>query len=130
MKSMFKLTILFIFAITISCDSEDFNDPDAAELASKSQNATLKTLATGAKLHGTNGIYFGPDDNLYIASFYGQNITVMNKQNGKILRQFGVNEGVLGPDDLVFHPDGKSFYYTDIITNYVGRMSLDGVQMG
>jgi len=130
MKAIFKLTLLFIFSITISCDSEDFNDPDAAELASKSQNATLKTLATGAKLHGTNGIYFGPDDNLYIASFYGQNITVMNKQNGKILRQFGVNEGVLGPDDLVFHPDGKSFYYTDIITNYVGRMSLDGVQMG
>ena len=51
--------------------------------------------------YSTNGIYFGPDDNLYIASFYGDNITVMNKQNGKILRQFGVGDGVFGPDEHV-----------------------------
>ena len=104
---------------------------DVSTEAMKSSKAIkAKEIARGADLKGTNGIYFGPDDNLYIASFYGQEIIVMNKQNGKIIRRFGVDEGVTGPDDLVFHPDGKSLYYTDILTGYVGRIDLDGNLMG
>jgi len=135
MKTIFKFTLLFVILFAFSCSTDKTLESEIGleALSSKSQkgeNSVLKVLARGAALHGTNGIYFGPDDNLYIASFYGQNITVMNKQNGKILKQFGVGDGVLGPDDLVFHPDGKSFYFTDIITNFVGRMSLDGTLLG
>lgn len=36
MKTMFKLAILFIFAITISCDSETLSNPDGEIEASKS----------------------------------------------------------------------------------------------
>jgi sugar lactone lactonase YvrE len=120
--------MLIVFAYSCSPDAQELEDSLKSAKANKAQK--LKVIARGAELHGTNGIYFGPDDNLYIASFYGDNITVMNKQNGKILRQFGVGDGVFGPDDLVFHPDGESFYFTDIITNFVGRMSLNGTLLG
>jgi len=124
-KIISKLAILMLLLFAFSCSSDD-SDPDKDDDLSY----VLTEFASGAVLHGTNGIYFGPDDNLYIASFYGQNITVMNKKDGNIIKQFGVSDGVLGPDDLVFHPDGESFYFTDIMTNYVGRMSLDGTLMG
>ena len=129
MKAIFKLALLFIFSITMSCDNENFSDPDAAELSSKSQNATLKTLATGAALHAANGIEIGPDGNLYVASVNGQEIAVMNRNNGKIIKRFGPASGVLGPDDLVFGPD-CTLYWTDILTGYVGRMTQDGQQLG
>ena len=94
-KIISKLAMLMLFLFAFSCNSDD-SDPDKDDDLSY----VLTEFASGAVLHGTNGIYFGPDDNLYIASFFGQNITVMNKQNGKILKQFGVGDGVLGPDDL------------------------------
>jgi sugar lactone lactonase YvrE len=135
LKSIPKFAFLAILLLAFSCgpdavlESETSLEAVSAK-SQKGENSVLKVIARGAELHGTNGIYFGPDDNLYIASFYGQNVTVMNKQNGKILKQFGVSDGVLGPDDLVFHPDGQSFYFTDIISNFVGRMSLDGTLLG
>ena len=125
-KSFVKLFFLASLFLTFSCisDTAEFEANPEGFKANKAPK--LKEIARGAILHGTNGIYFGPDDNLYIASFYGQEIIVMNKQNGKIIRRFGLDEGVTGPDDLVFHPDGKSFYFTDILTGFVSRMDLDG----
>ena len=129
-KNISKLIIVLLILFTYYC-SPDGEELDVSTEAMKSSKAIkAKEIARGADLKGTNGIYFGPDDNLYIASFYGQEIIVMNKQNGKIIRRFGVDEGVTGPDDLVFHPDGKSLYYTDILTGYVGRIDLDGNLMG
>ena len=92
----------------------------------KNSKSVLKTIAKGAKIHGTNGIYFGPDDNLYIASFYGQEVIMMDKESGKILKRIPVDSA----DDLVFHPDGESFYYTDILTAKVVRMDLEGKVIG
>jgi len=122
-KSVLKLAFLAMLFLTASC-SQDMTELEANQkgVNSKNSKAVLKTIARGAELHGTNGIYFGPDDNLYIASFYGQEIIVMNKKNGKILKQFPVNSA----DDLVFHPDGQSFYFTDILTGFVTRMDLEG----
>ncbi|MEL4456418.1 hypothetical protein [Lutimonas vermicola] len=125
--SVLKLAFLAVLLVTASC-SQEMAELEANQegVQAKNSKAVLKTLAKGAKIHGTNGIYFGPDDNLYIASFYGQEIVVMDKESGKIINRFGVGEGVLGPDDLVFHPDGKSFFFTDIVTGYVGEMNLKG----
>ena len=86
----------------------------------------VKEIYTGAPIKGTNGINFGPDGNLYVASFAGQEIIVMNKQNGKILKKLGPADGVISPDDLAFGPDG-SLYWTDINIGEVGRMTPDGV---
>ena len=123
--SLMALLMLFLFSYS-SCSDDD--DDDREEPADK--ELVLEEIAMGARLHGTNGINFGPDDNLYIASFYGQEVVSMNKQTGEIITSYGVDKNVLGPDDLIFHPDGESFYYTDILTGFVGRMTLDGTLLG
>ena len=122
-----KLAFLAVLFVAASC-SQDMAELEANQegMQAKNSKAVLKTIAKGAEIHGTNGIYFGPDDNLYIASFYGQEVVVMNKQNGKILKRIPVDSA----DDLVFHPDGESFYYTDILTAKVVRMDLEGNIMG
>src|SRR5690606_23966745 len=76
-------------------------------------------------IKSANGVNFGPDGNLYIASFGGQEIIVMNKQNGKIIKKIGTDKGVISPDDLAFGPDG-SLYWTDINIGEVGRIAPDG----
>ena len=53
----------------------------------------------------------------------------MNKHTGEIIDRFGPERGVFGPDDLVFGPDG-TLYWTDILTGYVGRMTMDGQLLG
>lgn len=89
--------------------------------------SNVHVLARGAAIHGTNGLYFGPDGNLYIASFVGGDIVVMNPDNGRILRHIQLEQGMDGPDDLTFGPDG-SLYWTSIATGQVGKMAPDGTQ--
>ena len=89
----------------------------------------METFIQGAAIAGANGLDIGPDGNLYIASVNGQEIVVMNKHTGEIIDRFGPQNGVLGPDDLVFGPDG-TLYWTDILTGFVGRMTMDGQQLG
>ncbi|MCA0933285.1 hypothetical protein LCM02_12555 [Lutimonas saemankumensis] len=124
---IFKLAMAMLIVTAFSCSPDSILTEESPE-ANKSKNAIkAKEIARGAHIRGTNGINFGPDDVLYIASFYGQEIVAMNNQNGKILNRFGVNGyDVEGPDDLVFHPDGESIYFTDILTGFVKRMDLNG----
>jgi len=134
LKNLSKLALTLLILFAYSCDQNE-TDLQANTEAMKSRNAIkAKEIARGALIRGTNGINFGPGDNLYIASFYGKEVVAMNKQNGKILRRYGVLEvednPPFGTDDLIFHPDGESFYYTDITTGFVGRMALDGTQLG
>lgn len=86
-----------------------------------------RVLVRGAPIHGTNGMFFGPDGNLYIGSVLGGNITVMDPNSGKIIRQIILEQGMEGPDDLTFGSDG-SLYWTSITTGKVGKMAPDGTQ--
>lgn len=115
---------VLLLAIT-AC--QEFNEliPQGAN-SKKNSKVLVQEIATGALIKSANGINFGPDGNLYIASFGGQEIIVMNSQNGKILKRFGSADGVISPDDLTFGPDG-SLYWTDINIGYVGRMTPEGV---
>jgi hypothetical protein len=128
LKNFSLLTLMVLALFAYSCSDDDDDDDDVEDPGDK--ELVLEEIAMGARLHGTNGINFGPDGDLYIASFIGQEVVSMNKQTGEIINTYGVDKNVLGPDDLIFHPDGESFYYTDIVTGFVGRMTPDGTLLG
>ena len=86
---------------------------------------SVTVLAQGGPLHGTNGILFGPDGNLYIASVVSSAILAIDPESGAVVGRWGPGEGVNGPDDLAFGPDG-SLYWTDIAGGEVGRRTPDG----
>jgi sugar lactone lactonase YvrE len=130
------ISIIAVIAIMVAftaCEEKDFGllEPENElsidlKAGKPGSNIVMRVIAQGAALHGTNGIRFGPDGNLYIASVVGREIIVMNKLNGKIINRFGPAEGVEGPDDLAFGPDG-SLYWTDLMVGEVGRMTPEGV---
>ena len=89
------------------------------------KSSEIKIIATGASLAGANGMSFGPDGNLYVASVLGSSITVLNPESGKIIKVYGETEGVIGPDDVDFASDG-SWYWTSIMTGEVAGFNKEG----
>src|SRR4030067_3236576 len=75
---------------------------DIGEAAVRDGQIITRVLARGGPLHGANGLYFGPDGYLYIASVFGGGITAMDPDSGHIVRQIGLQDGLDGPDDLTF----------------------------
>ncbi|UCF69552.1 MAG: hypothetical protein JSV80_08345 [Acidobacteriota bacterium] len=84
-----------------------------------------KVLIRAGQMHGMNGIYFGPEDQLYIASVWGREIAKVDPSNGKILERLGPAQGVEAPDDLFVLEDG-TIYHTAITSGDVIRISPDG----
>jgi len=85
----------------------------------------ITELVRGAPIHGANGMFFGPDGHLYVASVLGLEIVVLDPVTGEMLDRLGTDDGVTMPDDVTFGPDG-SLYWTDIMTGEVGRRTPDG----
>ena len=110
-----KHTPVLILLVALGCAEKEDQGP------------AVQVLARGAQVRGANGILFGPDERLYIASVVTPLIAVMNPETGEIEKRLGPDEGVKGPDDLAFGPDG-SLYWTDIIYGEVGRLTPDGVK--
>ena len=109
---MIKLLIKSIFLLFLfSCTQE--------------KNNSIEEFVTGAKIAGVNGIHFGPDGMLYAASVIGSDISVINTETGEILRRYGIEEGVIGPDDVAFNSKGE-FYWTSILTGEVAGFNQDG----
>lgn len=81
-------------------------------------------LAPGIK-GGANGICFDKNDRLYIASVFGGAVHVMDTETGEILETLGDEEGVDGPDDVEFAPNGD-LYYTDILQGNICRRDVNG----
>ncbi len=117
----FNFCLIFSLFIILATQSGCTKDEENVGV-----NYQVNEIGTGAAIHGTNGITFGPDGSLYIASFLGKEIIVMNKQNGQIINRIGFDMGVKSPDDLVFGPDG-SLYWTDILVGEVVRRTPAGV---
>jgi sugar lactone lactonase YvrE len=87
---------------------------------------TIQVLTRGAQVRGANGIMFGPDGQLYIASVVTPAIAIMNPESGDIVKTIGPDGGPKGPDDLAFGPDG-SLYWTDILFGDVGKLTPEGI---
>jgi sugar lactone lactonase YvrE len=101
-------------------------DAEVLASATAAPGYEIVELVRGSALHGANGVYFGPDGNLYVAVFAGSEIVALDPQSGEIVARFGRDQGVLAPDDVVFGPDG-SMYWTDIFVGEVGRRAPDGM---
>ncbi|WP_437970490.1 hypothetical protein WMF04_14885 [Sorangium sp. So ce260] len=67
----------------------------------------------------------GPDGRLYVASLLGNEIAVVNRKSGAVVDRLDGSDGVDGPDDLTFGPDG-SLYWTSLLTGNVVRRSPSG----
>ncbi|KYF83062.1 hypothetical protein BE20_40200 [Sorangium cellulosum] len=88
-------------------------------------HAKPSVLVEGARLHGANGMNVGPDGRLYVASLFGDEIAVVNRKSGSVVDRLDGSDGVVGPDDLAFGPDG-SLYWTSLLTGNVVRRSPSG----
>jgi sugar lactone lactonase YvrE len=83
-------------------------------------------LAGGARLHSANGMAFDAAGQLHVASVLGSEIVRLDPLNGQVLGRVGRAEGVDGPDDITFGPDG-SLYWTGLAAGEVGRRTPAGV---
>ena len=115
--------LLFVFG----CDGSD-SSADADSLPEPASEAlpaaiSVERIVTGATISGANGIHFGPDGLLYVASVLGSEIVVLDPDSGEVKRR--ISKGVTGPDDVAFSSDG-SFYWTSILTGEVAGMRPDG----
>ncbi len=117
MKGKWILAILTLFLLA-------FLLTNSTAAAGVPEQIEVKVLVRGAALHGTNGLYFGPDGNLYVASVFGGEIVALNPNSGKVLKRIA-NAGT--PDDLTFGTDG-SLYWTDIQYGNVWKMKPDGTR--
>ena len=88
----------------------------------------ITTLVTGARIAGANGMHFGPDGLLYVASVVGGELLAMNPDTGAVVKRWNSATGVDGPDDVAFAPDG-SFYWTSILTGEVAGFRPDGTRV-
>jgi streptogramin lyase len=83
---------------------------------------SVALLAAGAEIGAANGIFFDPQDRLWVASV-GSGIFVVDPDTGKTLEHYPGS--VASADDLTIAADG-TVYFTDIINGQVGIIDPDG----
>ena len=82
-----------------------------------------REVGRSAETNSLNGIYVSPyDDNVYVASVGGDEITVHDPNTGELLDRIGPERGVHGPDDIFITEDG-TIYWTEILLGYVGKLA-------
>lgn len=94
-----------------------------SEVPAWSKPLKVDVLARGGVTRGSNGLNFDSQDRLYVASFLGREIVVLDRNNGRVLDR--IARDLETPDDLVFGADG-SLYWTSLLTGVVSRRSPDG----
>ncbi|MDE0690644.1 MAG: hypothetical protein OXI55_00200 [Gammaproteobacteria bacterium] len=98
---------------------------DAASDAGNQAEAAVRQIGASASFRGINGIHFGPNGDLWLASVVTPAVARIDPDSGEILENLGLGDGPKSPDDLAFGPDG-SVYWTDISNGEVAMKSPDG----
>ncbi|MFW6093424.1 MAG: hypothetical protein ACODAC_05565 [Pseudomonadota bacterium] len=88
-------------------------------------SANVRVLAQGAGISGANGLHFGPEGLLYVASVMDSELLVMDPDSGEVRQRLTARDGVVGPDDVAFSPEG-AFYWTSILTGEVAGFTVEG----
>jgi sugar lactone lactonase YvrE len=109
-------------AISLACVSKPSNE---ANLPAQANPPTATIWVTGAHIMGANGLYFGPDGILHIASVVTSGILKMDAESGEIVGFLGPEHKVSSPDDIAFN-DAGLLCWTDIIGGKVGCIEPDG----
>ena len=96
--------------------------PSTADIR-MSPGYTLDVLIEGSGLHSANGVTFGPDGRLYVASAFGESVFAVDVTTGEV-------ETVVGPfsgesDDLVFTPRGDMIW-TAVLEGAVRQRTVEG----
>ena len=73
-----------------------------------------------------NGLHFGPDGLLYLASVMSPALASLDPETGEIRERLGPSDGAMGPDDLAFDADGR-LCWTDIFQGEVRCRDPGGV---
>ena len=81
---------------------------------------SLNRLTQPSRLFGANGIRTGPDGRIYVAQVSGSQISAIDVETGAIEVISPKGGDIVGPDDLVFDPEGN-LYATEITE---GRVSV------
>lgn len=117
MRSALSAAVVLI--LLAGCDSA------TEQKAPEDTTPIVEQLADGADIAGANGIHFGPDGNLYIASVVGSEIRAIDPDTGAVIKRYTAEDGVIGPDDVAFASDG-AFYWTSILTGEVAGFTSGG----
>ena len=84
---------------------------------------TIERIVAGSGLHTANGIAFGPDGRLYVASVPGESIFALDTATGVVTVEVEPFAGEA--DDLVFTPEGD-LIWTAFLEGAVRRRDPDG----
>ena len=120
--------LLAVAALAAGCDESASTDEAAStEDADREaeREAAVRQIGASASFRGINGIHFGPNGDLWLASVVTPAVARIDPESGEILENLGLGDGPKSPDDLAFGPDG-SVYWTDISNGEVAMRSPDG----
>jgi sugar lactone lactonase YvrE len=111
--------------MVIGCGDDETVDPGGAGGAPDLGTPRVDLLIDGAEIPGANGMFFDPQDRLYVASVNSKRLFVLDPDTGETLETLGNEKGVSSPDDVTIAADG-TVYFTNIVHGTVGSISPSG----
>ena len=128
-----RAMLLAVAALAAGCDeaassggaASTGGDEAASSNGDVGAKPAVRQIGASASFRGINGIHFGPNGDLWLASVVTPAVARIDPESGEILENLGLGDGPKSPDDLAFGPDG-SVYWTDISNGEVAMRSPDG----
>ena len=119
------ILLVAVAAFSTGCDQATPADEAATNNDGAEAKPAVRQIGASASFRGINGIHFGPNGDLWLASVVTPAVARIDPESGEIRENLGLGDGPKSPDDLAFGPDG-SVYWTDISNGEVAMRSPDG----